>query len=146
MKIIWRALINAIAIAIAAFFVPGISFGHAVYLGTDADRYISLLLTGLVLGVANAFIRPIIELVSAPITCLTLGIFHFVIGALMLYLVSLIPALGFQVSTCRPVPDTCAAQMFTAVGAALSVAPAFATRCVASGNQSVTVVRPTPER
>jgi putative membrane protein len=117
-KIIWRALINAIAIAIAAFFVPGISFGHAVYLGTDADRYISLLLTGLVLGVANAFIRPIIELVSAPITCLTLGIFHFVIGALMLYLVSLIPALGFQVSD--PLAAFLGAIVISIVGVVLS--------------------------
>jgi putative membrane protein len=98
MKIIWRALINAVAIAVAAFFVPGITYGNATYGFGDADKYISLLLTGLVLGIVNAFIRPIIELLSAPITCLTLGLFHFVIGALMLYLVSLVPALGFQVN------------------------------------------------
>jgi putative membrane protein len=98
MKIIWRALINAVAIAVAAFFVPGITYGNAAYGFGEADKYISLLLTGLVLGVVNAFIRPIIELISAPITCLTLGLFHFVIGALMLYLVSLVPALGFQVN------------------------------------------------
>ncbi|MDQ2914184.1 MAG: phage holin family protein [Chloroflexota bacterium] len=97
MRIIWRALINAVAIAVAAFFVPGITYGNATYGFGEADKYISLLLTGLVLGVVNAFIRPVIELISAPITCLTLGLFHFVIGALMLYLVSLVPALGFQV-------------------------------------------------
>ena len=102
MKIIWRALINAAAIAIAAFFVPGITYGNTSYGYGDADKYISLLLTGLVLGVVNAFIRPIIELISAPITCLTLGLFHFVIGALMLYLVSLVSALGFQVNGIIP--------------------------------------------
>src|SRR5947209_3011387 len=54
--------------------------------------------SGLVRGVVNAFIRPIIELTSMPITCLTLGLFHFVIGELMLLLVSAIPGLGFQVN------------------------------------------------
>jgi len=98
MKIIWRALINAVAIAIAAFFVPGITWGNATYGFGDADKYLSLLLTGLVLGVVNAFIRPIIELISMPISCLTLGLFHFVIGGLMLLLVSAIPGLGFQVN------------------------------------------------
>lgn len=99
MRIIWRALINAVAIAVAAFFVPGITYGNTAYGFGEADKYISLLATGLVLGVVNAFIRPIIELISAPITCLTLGLFHFVIGALMLYLVSLVPILGFQVNS-----------------------------------------------
>jgi len=97
-RIIWRALINAVAIAIAAFFVPGITWGNATYGFGDADKYLSLLLTGLVLGVVNAFIRPIIELISMPISCLTLGLFHFVIGGLMLLLVSAIPGLGFQVN------------------------------------------------
>jgi putative membrane protein len=98
MKIVWRALINAVAIAVAAFFVPGITYGNTAYGFGEADKYISLLATGLVLGIVNAFIRPIIALISAPITCLTLGLFHFVIGALMLYLVSLVPMLGFQVN------------------------------------------------
>jgi putative membrane protein len=63
----------------------------------DLDKWISLVLTGLVLGIVNAFIRPIIELVAVPITCLTLGLFHFVISAAMLLLVSVVPGLGFQV-------------------------------------------------
>ena len=46
MKIVWRALINAAAIAIAAFFVPGITYGNTSYGYGDADKYISLLLTG----------------------------------------------------------------------------------------------------
>jgi len=103
-RIIWRAIINAIAIFIAAYVVnsvlgnESISWGHASYGFADADKWISLVLTGLVLGIINAFVRPIIELVSAPITCLTLGLFHFVISALMLLLVAAIPFLGFQVS------------------------------------------------
>jgi putative membrane protein len=97
MRIIWRALINAVAIAVAAAFVPGITWGDATYGFGELDKYISLFLTGLILGVVNAFIRPIISLIAMPITCLTLGLFHFVIGALMLLLVSAIPGLGFHV-------------------------------------------------
>jgi putative membrane protein len=117
-RIIWRALINAVAIAVAAYFVPGITWGSATYGFGETDKYVSLLLTGLVLGIVNAFIRPIIELVSAPITCLTLGIFHFVIGALMLYLVSLIPALGFQVN--GPIAAFLGAIVISIVGVVLS--------------------------
>ena len=104
MRIIWRALINAIAIFVAAYVVnntlgpASITYGHQDYGFGDYNQWISLLATGLVLGIVNAFVRPIIELVSAPITCLTLGLFHFVISALMLLLVAAIPFLGFQVS------------------------------------------------
>ena len=103
MRIIWRALINAVAIVVAAYVVNGflganaITWGNAAYGFGEADRWISLLLTGLVLGIVNAFVRPIISLIAMPITCLTLGLFHFVISALMLLLVSLIPQLGFHV-------------------------------------------------
>ena len=118
MKIIWRALINAVAIAVAAFFVPGITYGTTAYGFGDADKYISLLATGLVLGVVNAFIRPIIELLSAPITCLTLGLFHFVIGALMLYVVSLVPILGFHLD--GPIAALLSAIVISVVGVVLS--------------------------
>ena len=103
MKIVWRALINAVAIFVAAYVVnsvlspSAITYGHVDYGFGDLNKWISLVLTGLVLGIVNAFIRPIIELVSVPITCLTLGLFHFVISALMLLLVSVVPGLGFQV-------------------------------------------------
>ena len=99
MGLIGRVLINAIAIAVAAYFIPGITYGsHHLYGQGDADRWISLALTALVLGVVNAFVRPIISLIAMPITCLTLGLFILVINALMLLLVSAIPFLGFVVN------------------------------------------------
>src|SRR3979409_2739533 len=97
MGLIGRVVINAIAIAVAAALIPGISYGHAVYGYGDADRWISLGLTALVLGIVNAFVRPIISLIAMPITCLTLGLFHLVIAGLMLLLVSAIPLLDFHV-------------------------------------------------
>lgn len=97
MGFVWRTVINAIAIGVTAFLLPGISYGHASYGLGSLDPWISLVLTAFVLGVVNAFVRPILQLLSAPITCLTLGLFALVVNGLMLLLVSAIPVLGFQV-------------------------------------------------
>jgi putative membrane protein len=98
MGLIGRVVINAIAIAVAAYFIQGITYGtQHLYGYGDADRWISLGLTALVLGVVNAFVRPIISLIAMPITCLTLGLFQLVIAGLMLLLVSAIPFLDFHV-------------------------------------------------
>jgi putative membrane protein len=101
--IVWRALINAIAIVVAAYVVniyqpDAIKWGQVDYGMGDLGRYLSLILTGLTLGIVNAIIKPILVMVSMPITCLTLGLFIFVINALMLLLVSAIPFLGFVVN------------------------------------------------
>lgn len=103
MGIVWRALINAIAIVVAAYVVniyqpDAIKWGQVDYGMGDLGRYLSLILTGLTLGVVNAIVKPILVMVSMPITCLTLGLFIFVINALMLLLVSAIPFLGFVVN------------------------------------------------
>jgi putative membrane protein len=101
--IIWRTLINAVAIVVAAWVVnqyqpDAIQWGKVDYGLGEAGRYLSLALTGLALGVVNAVVKPILVMVSLPITCLTLGLFILVINALMLLLVSLIPFLGFVVN------------------------------------------------
>ena len=97
MGFVWRTVVNAVAIGVTAFLLPGISYGHASYGFGDLDRWVSLVLTAFVLGVVNAFVRPILQLISAPVTCLTLGLFALVVNGLMLLLVSAIPALGFRV-------------------------------------------------
>jgi len=101
--ILWRTLINALAIVVAAYVVnqlqpDAIKWGQVDYGLGDLGRYLSLVLTGLALGVVNAIVKPILVMVSLPITCLTLGLFIFVINALMLLLVSAIPFLGFVVN------------------------------------------------
>ena len=103
MGIVWRALINALAIVVAAYVVnqvqpDAIKWGQVDYGLGDVGRYLSLILTGLALGLINAIIKPILVMVSLPITCVTLGLFIFVINALMLLLVSAIPFLGFVVN------------------------------------------------
>ena len=90
MGIVWRTVINAVAVAVAASLIPGISYDQA-------EPVKSLLLTGLTLGIANAVVRPIFVVLSFPITCLTMGLFLLVINGVMLLLVSAIPFLGFHV-------------------------------------------------
>jgi putative membrane protein len=102
MGILLRAAVTAIAIAVAAFFVPGIHWGAVDYGLGDPGRYLSLLFTAIVLGILNAFVKPILVLISLPLTCATLGLFMFVINAVMLLLVAAIPQLGFSVDGFLP--------------------------------------------
>jgi putative membrane protein len=113
--LLWRTLINAAAIVAAAFLVQpdgfvdtlvgplgigigtGIRWGLVDYGAGEVGRYLSLALTALVLGLVNAIVRPILVIISFPITCATLGLFLLVINALMLLLVGAIPPLGFSV-------------------------------------------------
>ncbi len=97
-----RAAVTAVAIAVTAWVLnaiaPGsMTWGHVDYGLGEAGKLLSLLFTAIVLGIVNAFVRPILVIISLPLTCATLGLFIFVINALMLLLVSAIPQLGFNV-------------------------------------------------
>ena len=64
--------------------------------GIEVESYGQSLLAGLVLGVLNALVRPILVILTLPITILTLGLFLLVINALMLRLsAAIVP--GFKV-------------------------------------------------
>jgi putative membrane protein len=97
MSLLLRAVVTAIAIAVAAFFIPGLHWGGVDYGMGELGRYLSLLVTALVLGVLNAFVKPLLVLISMPLTCATLGLFIFVINAVMLLIVAAIPQTGFAV-------------------------------------------------
>lgn len=73
-----RTLISALGLWLAASLVPGISIGSS---GT-------LLLAALLLGVVNAVVRPVVVLLTLPITVLTLGLFLWFVNAAMLWLVA----------------------------------------------------------
>ena len=75
MKIIVRWLLLAAALLLVAHIYPGVqvaSFGAAM-------------IAALVIGLFNALVRPILVLLTLPVTVLTLGLFLFVINALMFY-------------------------------------------------------------
>lgn len=91
MRFLIRLLINAAALWIATQIVPGV---------THTGPWTSLLLVALVFGVLNAVVRPILKLLTCPLIVLTLGLFTFVINALMLWLTSAVSesfGLGFHV-------------------------------------------------
>ena len=98
MGFVLRAAATAAAIWLVALIVPGITWGQGVSYGFgDLDKYVALFLTGLVLGLVNAFVRPVLLLISMPLSCVTLGLFVFVVNALMLILVTYVPVLGFHI-------------------------------------------------
>lgn len=78
MTIILRWVINALALLAVAFVVPGFY----------VESFYAALIAALVLGLVNALVRPIILLLTLPITIITLGLFVFVINAGMLWFVS----------------------------------------------------------
>jgi putative membrane protein len=94
-----RAVVVGIGLWLASKIVPGVEFNST---GT-------LIAAALLLGIVNAFVRPIIVILTLPITLLTLGLFLLVINALMILLVAwFLP--GFMV-----------AGFWSAIGAAIVV-------------------------
>ncbi len=83
-----RALItvaaNALALAVAAALFDGIRIGTAST--STGEDTVTLLLVGLVLGVINAVIGPVVKLLSLPFIIVTLGLFLLLVNAAMLWL------------------------------------------------------------
>jgi len=88
-----RLVINAIALGVAAALVPGIQF-----VGEGQVSILSLLLVALIFGLVNAIIKPVLALLTCPFYILTLGLFTFVVNALMLMLTSWLAGPRFQVA------------------------------------------------
>ncbi|MDE1949705.1 MAG: phage holin family protein [Burkholderiales bacterium] len=116
MKIIVRWLLLAAALLLVARLYPGVavaSFGSA-------------LIAAFVLGLLNTLVRPLLVLLTLPVTLLTLGLFLFVINALMFWTAGSVLA-GFHVagfgaaligsllySLCGMVIDTAVERLFSA--------------------------------
>jgi putative membrane protein len=87
MRFLMRVLLNALAVSVAAYFVPGMILtgpGPAI-------------LAGVILGFVNAIVRPVLLLLTLPFTLLTLGLFIFVVNAICFALTAaLVP--GFDLS------------------------------------------------
>jgi len=78
MGFLLRAVITAIGLWLASVWVP------AVHIDSTA----TLILAALLLGIVNAFVRPIAFILTLPITILTLGLFLLVLNAAMVWLVA----------------------------------------------------------
>lgn len=80
-----KVLVNGIALWLAALVVSGINFGADSSLG---QKLLTILIVAVIFGVLNAVLKPIVKFFSLPLIILTLGLFTFIINALMLQLTS----------------------------------------------------------
>jgi putative membrane protein len=78
MSMLIRWIINALALMLVAYLFPKI----------DVSGFYIALVTALILGLINAFIRPILILITLPINILTLGLFTFVLNAILFWFVA----------------------------------------------------------
>ena len=86
MKGIVRFLMSGLAVLLAAYLLPGVEVEHFGY----------ALLAAAVLSIANALVRPVLIILTIPVTIVTLGLFLLVINALMVMMVDyFVP--GFEV-------------------------------------------------
>jgi putative membrane protein len=87
MRILLSILLNALAIYVAAYLLDGIMLSGLA----------ATLVAGLVFGIVNTFIKPVLILLTLPLTIITLGLFIFVVNAICLALTAaLVP--GFEIS------------------------------------------------
>ena len=75
MRLLLAWLINAVALMSVAYLLPGVT----------VSSFTTALVASLVLGLVNAVIKPILFLLTLPVTLLTLGLFIFVINGLMFW-------------------------------------------------------------
>ncbi len=73
-----RWIVNAAVLLLVAYIYPGV----------QVDSFVAALLAALVLGLVNAIVRPILVVLTLPVTLLTLGLFLFVINALLFWFVA----------------------------------------------------------
>jgi putative membrane protein len=81
-------LVSAVAILIAAYVLPGIS----------VSGFVVALILAIVLGAINAFLKPLLVLLTLPVTVMTFGLFLLVINALLIMLAAAVVP-GFMVAS-----------------------------------------------
>lgn len=86
MKLVIHWIVSAIAIGVAAYLIPGVHVATIV----------AALILAVVLGIINAFFKPIINLITLPINIVTLGLFSLVVNALLIMLAGVVVP-GFTV-------------------------------------------------
>ena len=81
MRFLLNWIMTAIALAIAVWFIPGLSaFG--------AEPWLCFLFVSLFLGIVNTLVKPFLSIISLPITFFSLGVFQLIINTFMLELAS----------------------------------------------------------
>ena len=86
-KFVTRWLVTALAIILASYLLAGVQY----------DSAFTLIMAALVLGLLNAIVRPILVILTLPITMITLGLFLLVVNAVTLWLTAaIVPGFGIE--------------------------------------------------
>jgi len=96
-----RFLASAVAISVATYLVPGVSLTA----GSTQAKVIAMLCVAAIFGVVNAVIKPLFELVTAPLILITMGLFLLVINTVLMLLTSWVAGqfhLGWHVAGWGP--------------------------------------------
>lgn len=86
MNVLWYLVINTLAVLATAYILPGVNVAGPA----------QALLVAIVLGLVMTYIRPVILFLTLPVNVLTLGLFTFVVNALLILVISAIVP-GFRV-------------------------------------------------
>lgn len=86
MNVVVRWIIYALLIIFVSWIIPGI----------EVDNFLSAMFVCIILALVNAFVKPLLQIITLPVTILTMGLFTLVINALMFMLVGWITP-GFEV-------------------------------------------------
>jgi putative membrane protein len=88
MRLILKLLGAAVSVFVSAYIIPGVS----------VDTYFTSLVVAVIFGLLNTFVKPILVILTLPVTILTLGIFYLLINALMVIITASVVK-GFQVDS-----------------------------------------------
>jgi len=88
MRFVLKIVGATLAVFVSAYIIPGVT----------VDTYITALIVAVVLGFLNSFVKPILVILTLPVTILTLGIFYLLINALMVIITASLVR-GFQVES-----------------------------------------------
>ena len=75
-RLVIRFAVNAAALYVAAWALPGVTYG---------DEWATVLVAAAVFTLVNAWVKPVVTVLSIPFIVLTLGLFYFLVNVLMLY-------------------------------------------------------------
>ncbi|MFB9056208.1 phage holin family protein [Mariniflexile ostreae] len=90
MNLIIRLLLTALAVFILAYFLPGVTL--------SGNAFTTAIIVAIVLGLLNVLLKPVLVILTLPITVVTLGLFLLIINALMILLADKLID-GFSVSS-----------------------------------------------
>ena len=89
-----KILINAVGVIVAVLVVPQIKFPAAHDLLKLQGNWWQVIVVAVILALINSYLKPILKALSFPITLLTMGLFAFILNALLLLLVAFIAGLA----------------------------------------------------